>query len=267
MSLLLGSTFSWNTLEKPPQERIWVGNSCKTRYVWWKPTLQRIEESSTGKTRPLDLKERAFQKIAESVTSLFYVYWVLDCVGSCPTNYTVCLDGVEIAWFLLNVHLVEQLSGIFLVVWNGTCRIFWGHLEIQANINPVFLEGIKRYRKSRWKMTDAWFFSNQWCPSSFFFRDAVRWAIDDGIEFEVQTGYCFDAGNGPPILYPCHEPKAQRKQRFQIVDPQLAFNSAGERWEFIVYLDAWVWGVVRKNHKPDLLNMFFSLFSKSAFLA
>ncbi len=44
-------------------------------------------------------------------------------------------------------------------------------------------------------------------------RDAI-----DGIEFEVQTGYCFDAGNGPPILYPCHEPKAQRKQRFQIVD-------------------------------------------------
>lgn len=106
-------------------------------------------------------------------------------------------------------------------------------------------------------MTDAWFFSNQW-RHAVFFRDAVRWAIDDGIEFEVQTGYCFDAGNGPPILYPCHEPKAQRKQRFQIVDPQLAFNSAGERWEFIVYLDAWVWGVVRKNHKPDLLNMFFS---------
>ena len=94
--------------------------------------------------------------------------------------------------------------------------------------------------------------------SCCFFRDAVRWAIDDGIEFEVQTGYCFDAGNGPPILYPCHEPKAQRKQRFQIVDAQLAFNSAaGERWEFIVYLDAWVWGVVRKTHKPVLLNMFF----------
>ncbi|CAK9009238.1 unnamed protein product [Durusdinium trenchii] len=34
----------------------------------------------------------------------------------------------------------------------------------------------------------------------------------------VSTGFCFDAGNGPPILYPCHQPKAQRKQRFQITD-------------------------------------------------
>lgn len=34
----------------------------------------------------------------------------------------------------------------------------------------------------------------------------------------VATGFCFDSGAGPPILYPCHEPKALRKQRFQIVD-------------------------------------------------
>ena len=34
----------------------------------------------------------------------------------------------------------------------------------------------------------------------------------------VLTGYCIDAGNDAPILYPCHEPKALRKQRFQVKD-------------------------------------------------
>ncbi|CAE8657498.1 unnamed protein product, partial [Polarella glacialis] len=35
----------------------------------------------------------------------------------------------------------------------------------------------------------------------------------------VATGYCFDAGDEvTPILYPCHEPVAQRKQRFEVVD-------------------------------------------------
>ncbi|CAJ1345626.1 unnamed protein product [Effrenium voratum] len=35
----------------------------------------------------------------------------------------------------------------------------------------------------------------------------------------IPTGFCFDAGNdNHPIIYPCHEPKAQRKQRFAIVD-------------------------------------------------
>lgn len=41
---------------------------------------------------------------------------------------------------------------------------------------------------------------------------------------QVATGFCFDSGAGPPILYPCHEPKALRKQRFQIVDPQPALD-------------------------------------------
>eukprot|EP00439_Symbiodinium_sp_Y106_P076391 s2490_g15.t1 len=34
----------------------------------------------------------------------------------------------------------------------------------------------------------------------------------------VSTGYCVDAGNDAPILYPCHEPKALRKQRFEVKD-------------------------------------------------
>ena len=34
----------------------------------------------------------------------------------------------------------------------------------------------------------------------------------------VSTGYCLDAGNDAPILYPCHEPKALRKQRFEVKD-------------------------------------------------
>ena len=46
---------------------------------------------------------------------------MLDCVGSCPTNYTVCLEGVEIACFLLNVHVVEQLSGMF--GWFATVHV------------------------------------------------------------------------------------------------------------------------------------------------
>lgn len=32
----------------------------------------------------------------------------------------------------------------------------------------------------------------------------------------MATSFCFDSGAGPPILYPCHEPRAQRKQRFRI---------------------------------------------------
>ena len=34
----------------------------------------------------------------------------------------------------------------------------------------------------------------------------------------VSTGYCVDAGNDAPILYPCHEPRALRKQRFEVKD-------------------------------------------------
>lgn len=44
------------------------------------------------------------------------------------------------------------------------------------------------------------------------------------LALQVATSFCFDSGAGPPILYPCHEPKALRKQRFQIVDPQPALD-------------------------------------------
>jgi len=48
-----------------------------------------------------------------------------------------------------------------------------------------------------------------------------RWRelTDRGQVQHVSTTFCLDAGDEVmPIVYPCHEPKAQRKQRFHIVD-------------------------------------------------
>eukprot|EP00933_Yihiella_yeosuensis_P025582 TRINITY_DN19830_c0_g1_i2.p1 TRINITY_DN19830_c0_g1~~TRINITY_DN19830_c0_g1_i2.p1 ORF type:complete len:323 (-),score=55.92 TRINITY_DN19830_c0_g1_i2:180-1148(-) len=43
-----------------------------------------------------------------------------------------------------------------------------------------------------------------------------RWLKDRGQVQHVATEFCMDAGNEVPILYPCHVPKAMRKQRFEV---------------------------------------------------
>eukprot|EP00435_Cladocopium_sp_Y103_P051560 s1160_g16.t1 len=68
---------------------------------------------------------------------------------------------------------------------------------------------------------------------TFLLRDA-----DTG-KCLVATGFCFDSGAGPPILYPCHEPKALRKQRFQIVDPQPAFDQLGDSPGWVQFMRGW----------------------------
>merc|ERR1712194_2923 len=46
-----------------------------------------------------------------------------------------------------------------------------------------------------------------------------RWLKDREQVQHVQSNWCLDAADlVKPILYPCHEPRAQRKQRFNIVD-------------------------------------------------
>merc|ERR1711972_157646 len=50
---------------------------------------------------------------------------------------------------------------------------------------------------------------------------AQRWRElkDRGQLQHVTSRLCMDAGDEvTPILYPCHEPKAQRKQRFRVLD-------------------------------------------------
>lgn len=52
-------------------------------------------------------------------------------------------------------------------------------------------------------------------------RDNMRWQeLSDRHQVSfLPLGYCIDAGNGGvPILYPCHQPTAGRKQMFRVVD-------------------------------------------------
>jgi len=52
------------------------------------------------------------------------------------------------------------------------------------------------------------------CNSDALWREL---ASRDQVQ-NVATSFCIDAGDEvKPILYPCHEPKAQRKQRFEVV--------------------------------------------------
>merc|ERR1711907_425239 len=46
-----------------------------------------------------------------------------------------------------------------------------------------------------------------------------RWLQDREQVQHVASNWCLDAADEvKPILYPCHEPKAFRKQRFKVVD-------------------------------------------------
>lgn len=60
-----------------------------------------------------------------------------------------------------------------------------------------------------------------------------RWRVLQEPKSQVQhlsSGFCLDAGDEVrAILYPCHQPVGQRKQRFEVVD-QLDGNNAGFSW-------------------------------------